>query len=487
MQTYTTNQLINNLKRKGINFEKGDKKLFEQYSYYQVINAYKALFVVAIEDIDTIKNNILNNIDIDRYKKCFGINSNIWGISLYREICMRIIKKYGLEYNKNASNKVLEREIKNIGYIHHVYDKKVKYKDFIRMYKFEHELRSLLLRYTLIIEENVKNIFIRELNNIKANANYFSDLNNYNIANMNNTALDTLKLIIDRQGNTHSKPIKRKREQNIIVPYWILINELAMNQTYKTINHLKPDIENKIFQECVNHFTKLNLDIFDSTKSLKTINKEINMINTFKNLLYYIGEFRNMLAHNQPIFSYNVLDDSLRDFPNINYNYPFRANKILTQQEKHNINASMMYKLQLFFGQDQFNSRNMYVNIDLSFIIYIIYKTIITIDNNTSFYEELRNVFIKYNILLTEYKDAVENAQLINILSSKINKLYDYINNTNNSVLDLKKLNRMINNIKLNSNEIKFKKIPSKYKTFDYYQRYKEYTNIDKNYFEQIK
>ena len=45
----------------------------------------------------------------------------------------------------------------------------------------------------------------------------------------------------------------------------------------------------------------------------------------------------------------------------------------------------------------------------------------------------------------------------------------------------------MINNIKLNSNEIKFKKIPSKYKTFDYYQRYKEYTNIDKNYFEQIK
>ena len=345
MQTYTTNQLINNLKRKGINFERGDKKLFEQYSYYQVINAYKALFIVAIEDIDTIKNNILNNIDIDRYKKCFGINSNIWGISLYREICMRIIKKYGLEYNKNASNKVLEREIKNIGYIHHVYDKKVKYKDFIRMYKFEHELRSLLLRYTLIIEENVKNIFIRELNNIKANANYLSDLNNYNIANMNNTALDTLKLIIDRQGNTHSKPIKRKREQNIIVPYWILINELAMNQTYKTINHLKPDIENKIFQECVNHFTKLNLDIFDSTKSLKTINKEINMINTFKNLLYYIGEFRNMLAHNQPIFSYNVLDDSLRDFPNINYNYPFRANKILTQQEKHNINASMMYKL----------------------------------------------------------------------------------------------------------------------------------------------
>lgn len=325
------------------------------------------------------------------------------------------------------------------------------------------------------------------MNNIKANANYLSDLNNYNIANMNNTALDTLKLIIDRQGNIYSKPIKRKREQNIIVPYWILINELAMNQTYKTINHLKPDIENKIFQECVNHFTKLNLDIFDSTKSLKTINKEINMINTFKNLLYYIGEFRNMLAHNQPIFSYNVLDDSLRDFPNINYNYPFRANKILTQQEKHNINASMMYKLQLFFGQDQFNSRNMYVNIDLSFIIYIIYKTIITIDNNTSFYEELRNVFIKYNIVLTEYKDAVENAQLINILSSKINKLYDYINNTNNSVLDLKKLNRMINNIKLNSNEIKFKKIPSKYKTFDYYQRYKEYTNIDKNYFEQIK
>ena len=105
LETNSTSKLIKNLERKGISFEFGEKQLFKKYNYYQVINAYKNLFVADVENIDKIRKNIQNNIDVDRYKKYYGINSNIGGDILFKEICKKIIKKYGLEYNKNMSIK----------------------------------------------------------------------------------------------------------------------------------------------------------------------------------------------------------------------------------------------------------------------------------------------------------------------------------------------------------------------------------------------
>lgn len=503
METNTTSKLIKNLERKGITFNRGEKQLFKKYDYYQVINAYKNLFIVDVENIDKIRQNVLNNIDIPRYKEYYGINSNIIGNDLFKEICKKIIKKYGLDYDKNMSLKTLVSEIKRIDYIHHIYANGTKYNDFVRMYKFEHELRLLLLRYTLIIEENMKNIFISTLNDCEeVNANFLSDINNYNTSDANNNnSLETLKLIIDKQGNKHSKPIQRKRQQNITVPYWILINELAMNQTYKAINNLKPEIERKVFQKCVNHFTKLELDIFDTTKQPKVINDEKKLINSFKNILYYIGEFRNMLAHNQPIYSYNIKDCNLCNFPDINYEYPSDYKKQLTKQDQYKINASMMFNLQKFFGTDRFNSRNLQVNIDLSWIIYVIYKIISTIDKNTMFYDELLKIYSKYNVVLTKYEYKMDNCQKYGDLLSTLEELYDIdfkteeiIERINNGLsyksfikskeVKLKKVKKELRNI---SSNMKVQKIGSKYNMFPANQKYKDYTNIDVSYFNEIK
>lgn len=73
METNSTSKLIKNLERKGITFGFGEKQLFKKYDYYQVVNAYKNLFVLDVENIDKIRDNIQNNIDIDRYKKYYGI------------------------------------------------------------------------------------------------------------------------------------------------------------------------------------------------------------------------------------------------------------------------------------------------------------------------------------------------------------------------------------------------------------------------------
>ena len=53
MNTNSTNKLIEILELKQIKFDKGEKSLFRKYSYYQVINAYKNLFVKDIEYIET--------------------------------------------------------------------------------------------------------------------------------------------------------------------------------------------------------------------------------------------------------------------------------------------------------------------------------------------------------------------------------------------------------------------------------------------------
>ena len=148
MNTNSTNKLIEILERKQIKFEKGEKALFKKYSYYQVINAYKDLFVKDIEYIEDIKKNIQKNVNIDFYRNAFKIKPDVEDKDLYENICNKICDKYGLKAN-NLREK--EADIKQIKYHLHIYGKNAQYGNFVRMYKFEHELRLMLLKYTLII------------------------------------------------------------------------------------------------------------------------------------------------------------------------------------------------------------------------------------------------------------------------------------------------------------------------------------------------
>lgn len=144
MNTNSTNKLIEILERKQIKFEKGEKALFRKYSYYQVVNAYKSLFIQDIEQIDTIRNNILQNKDIEFYRNSFKIKPEVKNEELYEKICDKICEKYGLKANFLEEK---EENIKHIQYHLHKYNSTTKYGDFVRMYKFEHELRLMLLKY----------------------------------------------------------------------------------------------------------------------------------------------------------------------------------------------------------------------------------------------------------------------------------------------------------------------------------------------------
>ncbi|MBR2828476.1 MAG: Abi family protein [Bacilli bacterium] len=151
------------LQNKGIILDDKKKQYFDKYSYYQVVNAYKNIFSTGIEKIDDIEKNIKNSIDIDRYRKNFSISTDTNDGTLYRGILISICQKYGIGYKYADSNDELKDKIKGIKYYNHLYSNKVIYSDFIRIYKFEHELRNVLLKYTLIIEESLKNVLVTYL------------------------------------------------------------------------------------------------------------------------------------------------------------------------------------------------------------------------------------------------------------------------------------------------------------------------------------
>ena len=503
MEKHSNNLLIKGLEAKNITFQNKEKSKFNSYSYYQVINAYKSLFVSGVETIEDIYNNINNGIKINEYKASFGITANN---DIFREICKKICKKYGLKYSKMMKDSALKKNISKIEYVHHIYPLNTQYSDFLRMYKFEHELRNMLLKYTLIIEESIKNVFIRHLNNTPdIKANYLSDINNYDTSRGNNDSLDTLKIILEKQKNKHSKPIQRKRKQDITIPYWILINELTMNETYNVIKNLKPEISILIFQDCLNHFTKKKININDKSKTRKQIQNEKGMIKSFRTLIKYIGLFRNMLAHNQPIYCYNHKEYCLINYPSMSYDIPWiDMKKIPTSPEidqQHKINSVTMHDLEIFFGQDNYNANNSCRNINLSFMIYIIYKIILTIDKNTEFYEELTRLYKKYSIVLylnekqinnpSNVENLISEIEEMNMLELDYKELINKIEKNDSYKQELKfflsnfeKKKRRINSI---SNKICINEMKSKYCPFPAEIQYANYTGIDKKYFEDIK
>ena len=92
MNTNSTNKLIEILELKQIKFDKGEKSLFRKYSYYQVINAYKNLFV---KDIEYITNYVAIALTI-------GYNK----VSIFLSLCLI---KGGTPTNEAETNNYLHR------------------------------------------------------------------------------------------------------------------------------------------------------------------------------------------------------------------------------------------------------------------------------------------------------------------------------------------------------------------------------------------
>jgi hypothetical protein len=497
MESYTNNKLKKKLQRKGIILDERKKQCFDKYSYYQVINAYKNIFCMGIETIDDIENNIMNSLNLDRYKENYGIKKYYGNKNLYRQVLISICTKYGISYKYIDSDDELKEKIKNIKYYNHLYSNKVMYSDFIRIYKFEHELRNILLRYTLIIEESLKNVLVSYLNRIEAKDTFLTDINQYDTTPKNITnSINSIKKIFDKQTNKYSNPIKRKNAQELSVPYWIIINELTLGETIKLIINLNKEHKQKVLEDCVNYFTQIKIDSKD-IETAEENNIYWNKLNVMREILNIIGILRNSLAHNQPIYNFNVKEFYSTKSGKVNYLLP----KASTQHEQYVLTTNYMSYLADFFGSDKYNSFSGNSNIDLSWVIYIIYKIINRLDNNTNIYNELVYVYKKYNIILRPEKIATNKFDLY---EKMLNKLEEYSNydfdiksicekydNDKRIKQDLISLNKKTKDMQLEMKKMINENLKNndclKYTHFLFDKSYTKYTGIDKKFFDKLK
>ena len=496
MKSYTNAKLKKRLQNKGIKLDKKKKKYFDRYGYYQVINAYKSLFSIGIENIDDIETNISNLKHLDRYRKVFSVSSKISDCNLYRTILFNICEKYGINYKNSDTNDELKKRIKKIKYYNHLYSNKVIYGDFIRVYKFEHELRNVLLKYSLIIEESLKNVFTTYLNSIEADDNFLTDINQYDTTQENIiSSVNSIKKILYKLTNKHSNPIKRKNNQELTVPYWIIINDLTLGETIKVITNLNKNHMQKILESCVNYFTNTKLnknEIITDDDKVKYRNK----VNVMRDILNIIGLLRNNLAHNQPIYNFNVKEFYSTNFKKIHYILP----KATNSQEQYILTTNYMSYLADFFGSDKYNSFAGDSNINLSWVVYVLFKMISHLDGNTNMYKDLIYVYKKYNIILNPGEASVNNIELYETILSKLHYYTNYkfdvenIINRNNEgkaiKMNLLMLNKQIKEMQNDMHSLINTNSKSnecmKYTHFLFDGAYTKYTGIDKKYFDKL-
>ena len=133
--------------------------------------------------------------------------------------------------------------------------------------------------------------------------------------------------------------------------------------------------------------------------------------------------------------------------------------------------------------------------------IYIIYKIISHLDNNTNLYNELVYVYKKYNIILRPGKVSTNKFDLYEIVLEKISYYSDFdfkinnikadYNNDERIKMKLISLNKQINDMKKDfKNLIEANNKDNeclKYTHFLFDKEYTKYTGIDKKYFDKLK
>lgn len=216
-----------------------------------------------------------------------------------------------------------------------------------------------------------------------------------------------------------------------------------------------------------------------------------------REILNIIGILRNSLAHNQPIYNFNVREFYSTKSGKVNYLLP----KASTQHEQYVLTTNYMSYLADFFGSDKYNSFSGNSNIDLSWVIYLIYKIINKLDKNTNIYNELIYVYKKYNIILRPEKVATNKFELYEKIMNKLEEYSNYdfgikdicekYDNDKKIKQDLISLNKKTKNMQTEMKEMLNENLKNndcmKYTHFLFDRAYTKYTGIDKKFFDKLK
>ena len=190
-----------------------------------------------------------------------------------------------------------------------VYKSDIAFEDIVSLYEFDFEIRSIILKCILKIENIIKTKL----------AYYFSEKYNqeYNYLNIHNynDNIKSVKIIADISNIIKVNMVGSKNEEmkNILeyylekhqnIPLWVLIKKFTFGKLSKFYSALIEEIQFKICNDIEEFY-------------LKEYNKSISMNNeTLSQILEFINIVRNICAHNEKL--YNI---KYKKIKNISYSH----------------------------------------------------------------------------------------------------------------------------------------------------------------------
>lgn len=166
------------------------------------------------------------------------------------------------------------------------YKENANFYEIYALYLFDRNIRSLFLKYFLIIENNLKSLIARTFSSNYGHKDYLK-LNNFSTKNMNPKKRNSINKFISNLKNDISVQFKRnnpmithhKNKYNNIPP-WVLVNIITMGKLSIFYSFMKEKDQNEISKE-----------FLVSRKDFKTY-------------IFSLQDGRNKCAHDERFFDY---------------------------------------------------------------------------------------------------------------------------------------------------------------------------------------
>lgn len=168
------------------------------------------------------------------------------------------------------------------------YKRGVRFVDIVSLYRFDEELRSLLMKYILKFERKLHSVISYHFTETYGEKqSFYLDVNSYDCIPTKIRGINSLVSRLNKLATQRSdyEYINYHRNKYSNIPLWVLINALTLGTISKFYQFSKPSLQTKICKD----FENLN-------------EKQLEQI------LSVMTKFRNVCAHGERLFSYHTKD-----------------------------------------------------------------------------------------------------------------------------------------------------------------------------------
>ncbi len=175
------------------------------------------------------------------------------------------------------------------------YTSDVAFEHLYALYDFDRNLRSILIKYILKTETNLKTkisyYFPRAY---KQNFSYL-DINNFDSSNPQKVTqlISKLSNVITQNSNDKDGPIFHYIDKYKELPLWVLFKKTTLGETYHFFDALQSPIKDAIITEITGDYSREYCGIVLPTTTAANITS----------MLRFLNDFRNICAHGERLYS----------------------------------------------------------------------------------------------------------------------------------------------------------------------------------------